>query len=169
MCMYILIWIPYECILHLLYSSSTAEAAVLTGTVPFCSSLLVCALLNPLLLSKLSACNELNSFWLSLIRIFMRQTGRIPQKHISVSFELKHLCRGILLNGGKWKCFRASCCRWPSSPPSFVPLTIVRVQDARQWIRGLKPTELFHLRFIHSLPRYFFISTIELKYFLMSY
>lgn len=38
------------------------EAAVLTGTVPFPSLLLACALLNPLLLFKLTACNELNSF-----------------------------------------------------------------------------------------------------------
>lgn len=41
---------------------SVTEAAVLTAAVPFCGPLLVCALLNPLLLFKLSACNELKSF-----------------------------------------------------------------------------------------------------------
>lgn len=88
---------------YLLSPFSVTEAAVLAGTVPFCSPLLECALLNPLLLLKLSSCNELNSFWLFQIRIFMDQAGRIPQKHISVSFELKHFCGRILLNGVKWK------------------------------------------------------------------
>lgn len=124
------------------YSFSITKAAVLTGTLPFCSPLLQCALLNPLLLFQLSACNELNSFWLFVIRIFMGQTGRIPPKHISVSFELKHLCSSILLNGGKWKCFGTSSRFWPSWPLSFMLLTFIRVQDARQWILARKPTEL---------------------------
>lgn len=102
------IFMNYEIIIRYIFSYLLS---------PFCNPLLECALLNPLLLLKLLAYNKLNRFWLFRIRIFMDQAGRIPQKHISVSFELKHLCRGILLNGVKWKYLGPfAACDWPSFP-----------------------------------------------------
>lgn len=60
-----------------------------------------------LLLFKLSAHNEFNTLRLFPIRIFMDPAGRVPQKHARVAFDLKHCCRGVLLNGGQGKSFPA--------------------------------------------------------------
>lgn len=158
--------------MYLLCSFSIAEAAVLTGTVPFCSLLLECALLNPLLLSKLSACYELNSFWLFLIRIFMGQTGRIPQKHISVFLELKHLHRGILLGGGKCKCLGTSAVSGPPHLPALCPSPSSACTMLGTEYQVSSPQSIFifsYASFTHSLLRYFFSSAIELKYFLVLY
>lgn len=150
-CVYVFLQeILFVCIIFVypLYSIFITEVAVLTGTGPFCSPPLDCVLLNPFLVFKLSACNELNSFWLFLIRTFMCGAGRSPQTHISVSFKLKHLCRGILLNGGNWKCFDplglpglAASCHSPS-PECKMPGTECLV---------LNPQNYIHSCFIHCL------------------
>lgn len=138
--------------LCLFYSFCITEAAILTGTLPFCSLLLECVLLNPLLLFKLSACDELNSFWLFLIRVFMGQTGRIPQKHISVLFEWKQLCRGILLNGGKWKWLGSlAASGLPSLPALFhSPSPECGIPGSEYQVLNLQ-AGVIHA----SLPRYF--------------
>lgn len=142
--------IPFVCIIFVypLYSFFVTEVAVLTGTGPFCSPPLDCALLNPFLVFKLSACNELNSFWLLLIRIFMCRAGRSPQKHISVSFKSKHLRRGILLTGGTWKCFD------PLGPPGLAasrhsPSPECRMPGTECLV--LNPQNYVHSCFIHCL------------------